>query len=190
MPRDLRSLNPTPLSESEQFQLRKLLDRTGQSLSQAQEKYDRDREQERKLRAQRDRLALEESRLAKRLAQLHVDIDTVSAKIFELAPHATAFRFVNERLQKLAHLVPSQSFFNTRSDSFDRDQIQLLAEIALAMYQDSTRPKGIKPLRDRMAGVNVAIGPGGPEGSSGSDDPRAALAQAIIAAGRKAREGK
>jgi hypothetical protein len=85
-------------------------------------------------------------------------------------------------------LVPKQSFFNSRFDSFDRDQIMLLGEIALSMYEASTRPKG-RPLRERMEGVEVSIGPDVP-GPGDASDPRAALAQAIIAAGQKARGGK
>ena len=83
MPRDL---NPTPLTESEEYQLKRLLDRGGQSLPEAQAQRDRERELEAKLQARRDKLAAEEARLSKRLAELHVDIDTVSAEIFKIAP--------------------------------------------------------------------------------------------------------
>ena len=58
----------------------------------------------------------------------------------------------------------------------------LLGEIALSMYEASTRPKG-RPLRERMEGVEVSIGPDVP-GPGDASDPRAALAQAIIAAGQ------
>ena len=82
MPRELRPPSPRPLSESEQYQLQQLLDRSGQSLAQAEARRARERDQERRLRARQDKLAAEEARLAKRLAQLHVDIDIVSAKLF------------------------------------------------------------------------------------------------------------
>jgi hypothetical protein len=188
MPRDLRPINPRPLSESEEFQLRQLLDRRAENLPEAQARRDKDRAQERKLREKSDRLAAEEARLAKRLAQLHVDLDTVSAKLFQLSSSGVAFRSVNEQLQKLAQLVPTQSFFNSRFDTFDRDQIQLLGEIALSLHAQATRPKGT-PLRERMGSVKVDIGPGDPDGPGDASDPRVALAQATIAAARKARPG-
>ena len=55
------------------------------------------------------------------------------------------------------------------------------------MYEASARPKG-KPLRERMENIKVDIGPGG--GPDGPSDDRAAMARAIIEAGRKARGGK
>jgi hypothetical protein len=93
-----------------------------------------------------------------RLAELHVDIDVVSAEIFKLAPSGVAFRFVNEGLQKLGKLAPTQSFFNTRSDNLDRDQLMLLAQVALEMYQTSTRPRSSsRPLREKMQGVRPML---------------------------------
>ena len=184
MPRDL---NPLPLSETEQHQLRRLLDRSGTSLAAAQEARDKERAEERRLRARQDKLAAEEGRLARRLAQLHVDIDTVSAQLFQLAPSGVAFRSVNEQLQKLGTLVPTQSFFNSRFDTLDQKQIRLLAEIGLAMYQDQTRPRGGKSLRERMADVKVDIGRDAPGDPGGPSDARAELAARIIAAGKKRR---
>ncbi len=180
MPKD-----PVPLSETEQFQLNRLLDKRSQTLPEAQAQRDRERDQERKLRARQDRLAAEEQRLARRLAALHVDLDVVSAEIFRIAPSGVSFRHVSEKLQAFGELIKTQSYFGTRFDTMDRAQIQLLAEIGLAMYQDSVRPKGGKTLRDRMGSVKVEVGPGSPDGPGDAADPRVALAQAIIAAGRK-----
>jgi hypothetical protein len=188
MPRELRPVNPRPLSESEEHTLRSLLDRRAENLPEAQARRDKERALERKLREKSDRLAAEEARLAKRLAQLHVDLDTVSAKLFQLSSSGVAFRSVNEQLQKLAQLVPTQSFFNSRFDTFDRDQIQLLGEIALSLHAQATRPKGT-PLRERMGSVKVDIGPGDPDGPGAAPDDRTALARAAIAAARKARPG-
>jgi hypothetical protein len=186
MPRELRPVNPRPLSESEQYQLQQLLDRSGQSLAAAEAQRTKERELEAKLRARQDKLAAEEARLSKRLAELRVDIDCVSAEIYRLAPSGVAFRHVNERLQQLGTLVPKQSYFNTQFDTMDREAIQLLAEIGLSLFEASTRPKG-RPLRERMEDVKVDIGPGGPGDAS---DPRAAMAAAIISAGRRARGEK
>jgi hypothetical protein len=185
MPRDLRPVNPTPLSESEEFQLKRLLDRRSQSLPEAQAQRDRERVEEARLRARQDKLAAEEARLARRLAQLHVDLDVVSSKLYQLAPSGIAFRTVNEQLQKLADLVPSQSFFNSRFDSLDQNQIMLLAEIALSIFEMNTKQKSGPSLRERMAGVKVDIGMDAP-GSDAPDD-RAALAKKIIESGKKRR---
>ena len=190
MPRDLRSPNPSPLSESEEFQLKRLLDRRAQSLPEAQAARDKERAQERRLQEKRDKLAAEKSRLAKRLAQLHVDLDVASAEIYKLSPSGTAFRFVNERLQQLGDIVPKQSFFNTRFDTLDQKQLLLLGEIALSLFEANARPKGGKPLRERMENIKVDIGPGGPDGPGDPSDDRAAMARAILEAGRKARGGK
>ena len=188
MPRELRPINPTrPLSELEEHTLRMLLDRSGQSLAAAEAQRTKERELEAKLRARQDKLAVEEARLAKRLAQLHVDLDVVSAEIYRLAPSGVSFRFVNERLQQLGTLVPKQSYFNTQFDTMDRDQLLLLAEIGLAMYQDSVRPRGKAPLREKMQGVAVEVGPGGPDGPGDASDPRAATVRAILAAAEKAK---
>jgi hypothetical protein len=97
---------------------------------------------------------------------------------------ASAFRFVNERLQQLGTLAPTQSFFNTPFDTLDRKQIQLLGEIALSAFEASTPWKGGKPLRERMENIKVNIGPDVIDAPS---DDRAALARAILAAGRKRR---
>ena len=142
MPRELRPINPRPLSESEEFQLRQLLDRRSQSLPEAQAQRDRERAQEQKLRARQDKLAAEEARLSKRLAELRVDIDVVSAEIYKIAPHATAFRHVSQRLQEFGEIIPTQSYFNTAHDNMDRNQLMLLGEIALSMFEQAARPKG------------------------------------------------
>lgn len=181
---NIRSL--TPLSEDEEYQLKHLLDRRSQSLPEAQAARDRERDREARLRAQQDNLAAEEARLARRLAQLRIDIDVVSSEIFKIAPSGVDFRHVNGRLQQLNTLVPTQSFFNSPADNLDRDQLMLLAENALSAFEASTRSKA-RPLRDRMAAVEVEIGPDAPGGSDGPIDGRAALVQAILAAGKKAK---
>jgi hypothetical protein len=187
MPRDLRPVNPTPLSESEEFQLKRLLDRRSQSLPEAQAQRDRERVEEARLRARQDKLAAEEARLARRLAQLHVDLDVVSSKLYQLAPSGIAFRTVNEQLKKLAELAPTQSFFNSRFDSLDQDQLMLLAEIGLAIFEMNTTPKGGKSsLRERMQSVKVDVGLD-PADVPGPSDSRAALAAAIVRAGRRRR---
>ena len=175
-----------PLTESELFQLNRLLDKRRQSLPEAQAQRDRERDRERKLREKSDRLAAEEARLARRLAQLHVDIDTISGQLYQIAPHATAFRHVNERLQQLGTLVPKQSFFNTRFDTLDQNQIQLFAEIGLSLFEASTRRTGKPSLREKMKDVRVDIGPDGP-GAGGPSDGRAELAARIVQAGRRRR---
>lgn len=182
MPKDL-----LPLNESERFQLNRLLDRSGQSLAQAEAQRARERDQEARLRARQDKLAREEAQLSRRLAQLRVDLDVVSSQIYQIAPHATAFRFVHERLQQLGTLLPKQSFFNSSRDNMDAEAIQLLAEIGLAMHRESTRPKkGAKSLREKMESVAINIGPDAPGAGAPSDD-KAAMAQAIIRAGRRRR---
>ena len=188
MPRELRPINPRPLSESEEYQLKQLLDRSGQSLAQAEAQRARDRDQEARLRARQDKLAAEEARLAKRLAQLHVDLDTVTAEIYKLAPSGVSFRFASEGLQKLGEVIPTQSYFNSSRDSMGREQLLLLGEIALSMHE-RTKPRG-RPLREKMQGIKVDIGHDAPAGPGGTSDPRAAMAAAIIAAGRKARGNK
>jgi hypothetical protein len=82
--------------------------------------------------------------------------------------------------------VPSQSFFDTQHDTLDRDQIMLLAEIGLSLFEASTKSKGDKSLREKMENVRVDIGPD-PGGDGGPPDSRAALAQAIVRAGRRRR---
>ena len=129
-----------------------------------------------------DRLAAEEQRLSRRLAQLHVDIDCVSAEIFRIAPSGVAFRDVSEKLQAFGELVKTHGYFNTRHD-ISREQIQLIAEIGLAMYQDASRPKGAKSLREKMQGVEVDVGPGSP-GDDVPPDSHAAMAQRILAAAK------
>jgi site-specific recombinase len=188
MPRELRPINPRALSESEEHTLRSLLDRSGQSLAAAEAQRARERDQERRLRARQDKLAAEEARLSKRLAELRVDIDTVTAEIYKIAPSSVSFRHVAGKLQEFGDRVPSLSFFNTSADNMDRKQLMLLGEIALSLYEQAARPKG-KPLREKMKGVAVDIGPGGPDGAGDASDPRVALAQAAIAAARKARPG-
>ena len=177
------------MSESEEYQLRSLLDRSGQSLAAAEAQRTKERELEAKLREKSDRLAAREAKLSKRLAELRIDIDVVSSQIYQIAPHATAFRHVSQRLQEYGERVPSLPWFNTAADNLDRDQLMLLAEIGLSMYEAASRPKG-RPLREKMKGVAVDIGPGGPDGAGDASDPRAALAQAIIAAARKAGNGR
>jgi hypothetical protein len=185
MPRELRPINPRPLSESEEYQLRQLLDRSGQSLAAAEAQRARERDQERRLREKSDRLAAREAKLSKRLAELRIDIDVVSSQIYQIAPHATAFRHVSQRLQEFAELVPTQSYFNSQHDTVDRNFLMLLGELALSMFEQAARPKG-EPLRVRMKGVAVDIGPDSP-GGDGSPDSPAAMAQRILAAAKKAR---
>ena len=91
---------------------------------------------------------------------------------------------MNEQLQKLGTLVPSQSFFNSRFDTLDQTQIRLLAEIGLSLFEASTRLKGGKPLRERMADVKVDIGR---DVVSAPSDDKAAMAAAIVRAGRRRR---
>jgi hypothetical protein len=110
MPKDtIRSLNP--LSETEERTLRFLLDRRGKNLPEAQQRREKERTVEAWLRARQDKMAREEAQLSRRLAQLHVDLDVISAEIFKIAPSGIAFRTVSGQLQKLAELVPTQSFF-------------------------------------------------------------------------------
>lgn len=185
MPRDtIRSLNP--LSETEQRTLQFLLDRSGQSMAEAEAERSKERERERKLRAQLDRKAALEARWAKRLASLHVDLDVISAKLFQSAPSGIAFRTVNEQLQKLADLVPTQSFFNSQFDTFDQSQIMLLAEIGLAVFEASAKQKSGPSLRQKMQSVKIDVGRDAPGGGAAPDD-RSALAAAIVRAGRRRR---
>jgi hypothetical protein len=187
MPRDLRPIDPSPLSETEARTLRFLLDKSAQSQPEALEQRAKERALERKLRAKREAMAREEGRRSEELATLRINIDTVSAKIHELAPSGVAWRFVDEGLQKLATLAPSQGFFGTRSDNLDRDQIMLLAEIGLAVFEASTKQKSGPSLREKMQGVEINIGPSPPEGPGSPSDGRAQLAAAIVNAGRKRR---
>lgn len=182
-----RDLNPTPLSQSERYQLDRLLARSGENLAEATRRREKELALEAKLQAKRDKLAAEEARLAKRLAQLHVDLDVVSAEIFKLAPSGIAFRTVSGQLQKLAELAPTQSFFNSRFDTFDQTQIRLLAEIGLSFFEAGTRGKGGPSLRERMQSVKIDVGPSPPGGDGGLVDNRAQLAAAIVAAGKKRR---
>ena len=139
MPRELRPINPRPLSESEEHQLRSLLDRSGQSLAAAEAQRARERDQERRLRARQDKLAAEEARLSKRLAELRVDIDTVTAEIYKIAPSGVAYRHVAGRLQEFGAIIPTQSYFNTSHDNMDRKQLMLLGEIALSLYEQAAQ---------------------------------------------------
>ena len=123
--------------------------------------------------------------MARRLAQLRVDLDVCTAELYRIAPSGTAFRFANEGLQKLAATIPGQSYFNTAHDFMGRDALMLIGEIALSMHEQATKPKG-KPLREKMADVKVDIGPDAPN-AGGPADGRAELAARIIAAGRKRR---
>jgi hypothetical protein len=186
MPRDLRPVNSQPLSESEEYQLRRLLDRRSQSLPEAQAQRDRERERERRLEEKRDRLAAAEAKLSKRIAELRIDIDTVSAEIFKIAPSGVAFRHVAGKLQEFGDRAPSFSYFNTQADTLDRDQLMLLAEIALAVFEMDTRPKG-KSLREKMQNVAINIGLDAPGDGGAAPDNRAALARAIVEAGKKRR---
>jgi hypothetical protein len=172
MPKD-----PTPLTESERFQLNRLLDRSGQS--------PKERELEAKLRARQDKLAAEEAKLSKRLAELRIDLDCTTAEIYKIAPSGVAFRDVAAKLAEFGERAPSLSFFNTPADNLDRHQLMLLGEIALSAFEANSRPKG-KPLRDRMQGVRVDVGPDSP-GDDGPPDSPAAMAQRILAAAKKAR---
>lgn len=183
MPRDhLRPVDPRPLSQSEEFQLRQLLDRSGTSLAAAQEARDKERDQERRLRARQDKLAAEEARLSKRLAELRVDLDVVTAEIYKIAPSGVAFRHVAGKLQEFGDRVPGLSFFNTPVDNLDRKQLLLLGEIALSLHEQATRPKG-RPLREKMQDVRIEVGRDAPGGDAPND--RAAMAAAITAAGKK-----
>jgi hypothetical protein len=182
-----RDLNPTPLSESEQFQLNRLLARTGENLAEARQRREKELALEAKLQAKRDKLAAEEARLAKRLAQLHVDLDVVSGEIFKLAPSGIAFRTVSGQLQQLAELAPKQSFFNSRFDTLDQTQIRLLAEIGLSLFEAGTRGKGGPSLREKMQNVRIDVGQDAPGEGGAAPDNRSALAAAIIAAGKKRR---
>jgi uncharacterized protein (DUF4415 family) len=94
MPKDIRPLDP-----SEEMTLRRLLARSGESLHEAQQRHAKEIEQERRLEAKRDRMAREEARLSKRLAELRVDIDCVSAEIHKTSPSGVAWRFVDERVR-------------------------------------------------------------------------------------------
>jgi uncharacterized protein (DUF4415 family) len=175
-----------PLSETETFQLNRLLDRSGQSLAAAEAARAKERDQEARLRARQDRLAAQEAKLSKRLAELRIDIDVVSGQLYQIAPSGVAYRHVAGKLQEFGDRVPSLSFFNTSHDNMDRKQLMLLGELALEMYEQAARPKG-KPLREKMAGVGeIGVGPDAP-GVGGPSDDKAAMAQAIIRAGRRRR---
>lgn len=54
------------------------------------------------------------------------------------------------------------------------------------MHQDRARPKAGKSLREKMQTVDVYIGQDAP-GAGGPPDDRAALAQAIVRAGKRRR---
>ena len=185
MPRELRPINPRPLSELERYQLQQLLDRTGQSLAAAEAARDKERDRERKLRERSDRLAAEEARLARRLAQLRVDLDVCTAELYRIAPSGTAFRFANEGLQKFAELIPTQSYFNSKHDTADRSFLMLLGEIALSLHAEATKPRG-RSLRERMENVRIDVGRDAPN-AGGPSDARAELAKKIIEAGRRRR---
>jgi hypothetical protein len=182
-----RDLNPTPLSESEQFQLNRLLARTGESLSGARQRREEELALERKLQAKRDRLANAEAKLSKRLAELRIDIDTVSAEIYKIAPSGVAYRHVASRLQEFGDRLPSFSYFNTQADTLDRSQLMLLAEIALSIFEQNTKPKGGKPLRERMEAAGIpSIGLDAPGAGAPTDD-RSKLAAGIVQAGKRRR---
>ena len=185
MPRDLKSVSPTPLTELEEYQLKRLLDRKSANLPEELAKRDRERAKEAKLQAKRDRMAAAEARLSKRLAELRIDIDVVSAEIYKIAPSSLAYRHVRERLEAFGDLVKTQSFFNTPHDTIDREHLMLLGELALDAFTRATKPKAGKTLRERMEGVEVKVGPDGPNGQA--PDDRAALAAAIIQAGKRRR---
>lgn len=179
-----RPVDPRPLSKSEQYQLRSLLDRSGQSLAEAEAQRDRERDQERRLREKSDRLAAQEAKLSRRLAELRVDLDVCTAELYRTAPSGVAFRHVSQRLEQLAELVPKQSYFNSQFDTMDRAQIQLLAEIGLSLFEAAAHPKGRKTLRERMQGVDVNIGL---DAVDGAPNDKAAMAAAIVRAGRRRR---
>jgi hypothetical protein len=186
MPKDtIRNLNP--LSESEQFHLNRLLARLGENQSEALQRREKERDLEAKLQARRDKLAAEEARLSKRLAELRVDIDCVSAEIYKIAPSGVAYRHVASRLNEFRDLAQKQSFFNSPADTLDRSHLQLLAEICLSIFEMNTRPKGGKSLRERMEAANIPkIGPD-VVGGGGPTDDRAVLAKRIVDAGRRRR---
>jgi hypothetical protein len=185
MPRDLRPTSS--LDPSEEMTLRRLLDKRALSEPEALAARAKERERERKLQAQLDRKAALEAKWSKRVAELRIDCDVISAEIHKTSPSGVAWRFVDEGLQKLAKLAPTQSFFGTRSDTLNRDQIMLLAEIGLAVFEASTKQKSGKSLREKMQGIEVNIGPSPPEGPGSPSDSRAQLAAAIVAAGKKRR---
>jgi hypothetical protein len=62
----------------------------------------------------------------------------------------------------------------------------LLAEIGLAIFEMNTKQKAGPSLRQKMESVKIDIGQDAP-GAGGPTDDRAAMAQRIIAAGRKRR---
>ena len=185
MPRELRPVNPRPLSEVEEHTLRSLLDRRSQTLPEAQAARDKERALERKLREKSDRLAAREAALSRRLAELRIDLDVVTGQLYQLASSGTAFRFANEGLQKLAEIIPTQSYFNTSHDTMDRDALMLIGQIALSLHKQATKPKG-RPLREKMQGVDISIGQDAPN-AGGPSDGRAELAARIIQAGRRRR---
>jgi hypothetical protein len=119
------------------------------------------------------------------LAQLHVDLDVVAGEIYRLAPSGVSFRHVAGKLQEFGAIIPTQSYFNSARDNMGREQLMLLGELALSMFERAARPKG-EPLRARMKGIAVDIGPDSP-GGDGSPDSPAAMPQRILAAAKKAR---
>ena len=185
MPRELRPVNPRPLSESEEYQLRALLDRSGRSLAEAQAARDRERDRERKLRERSDRLAAREAALSRRLAELRIDLDVVTSQLYQLAPSGVSFRFASEGLRKFGETIPTQSYFSSQHDTVDRDFLMLLGEIALSLHAQATKPRG-RPLREKMQGVDINIGQDAPN-AGGPADGRAELAAAIVRAGRRRR---
>ena len=55
------------------------------------------------------------------------------------------------KLQEFGELVPTPIVFQHAVDNLDRDALMLLAEIGLAMFEASAKPKsGGKSLRERM----------------------------------------
>ena len=134
------------------------------------------------------RKAAAEAKYSKRVAELRIDCDVISAEIHKISPSGVAWRFVDEGLQKLAKLAPTQTFFGTRIDSLDRDALMLFAEIGLAVFEASAKQKSGPSLRERMEAAGIPnVGPDPPEGPGGPSDGRAQLAAAIIQSGKKRR---
>ena len=182
MPRDIRPTSS--LDPSEEMTLRRLLDKRALSEPEALAARAKDRERERRLQAKLDRKAAAEAKYSKRVAELRIDCDVISAEIHQTAPSGVSWRFVDEGLQKLAKLAPAQSFFGTRSDNLDRDALMLFAEIGLAVFEreHQTKIRRRRCARTWQAAGIPDVGQALPaKALVAPPDNRAALAAAIVA---------
>ena len=173
MPRDLKPANPQPLSETEERTLRFLLQKRAQTLPAALAQHAKEQEKERKDLEKIEAKARAEQKLSRRLMELRLDLDRATQALYQKSESGVAFRHVAGKLQEFGSWCRRLSYFNTAADNLDYDHLLLLGELALEMYQASTKPKsGGKSLRARMESVSINVGMDAP-GAGGPTDDRA-----------------